>query len=208
MIKDQDNEPRDLEENSTPVVPDIDELSDKAANRGEMPFRRGREPPGGKPEDTSEARIDRLLRALADAENARRRAERTAAEARQYAIGDFARDLLAVADNLQRALQAADAGGPGTERALVEGVRSTDRLLQNVIARFGVTKIDSLGAPFDPKLHEAIMVVDDERHEPGTVVEVVEEGYMLHDRLLRPARVFVNNPNMKPAKILHGQEPG
>jgi molecular chaperone GrpE len=208
MVKDHDRDAREFGPEPRVVPPDADSAVENVVSHGEMPFRPGRETPQPPPEDTSEARIDRLLRALADAENARRRAERTSAEARQYAIGDFARDLLTVADNLQRALTAADSGGPGNEQALIEGVRATDRLLKTVIERYGVRKIDSLGAPFDPKLHEAVMVVEDERREPGTVVEVVEEGYMLHDRLLRPARVFVNNPNMKPAMNLHGQEPG
>jgi molecular chaperone GrpE len=177
----------------------------EARPHGEFPFR-----PTVKaslPEDSG-ARLERLIRALAEAENARKRAERMAAEARQYAIGDFARDLLAVADNLDRALAAAAArGSPGVEAAILEGVRTTRRLLHSLIERYGVKKIDSLGAFFDPKLHEAVMVVDDDSEEPGVIIEVAEDGYMLHDRLLRPARVFVNNPN-RPAMNLRGEEPG
>jgi molecular chaperone GrpE len=179
---------------------------DEAVAQGEMPYRHGPHRP--LPEEDMASRIDRLLRALAEAENARKRAERTAAEARRYAIGDFARDLLTVADNLQRALVVAKAHGPRGDRSLLEGVESTDRLLQSIIERYGIRKMESLGARFDPKLHEAVMVIEDETREPGVIVEVAEEGYMLHDRLLRPARVFVNNPNMKPASHLHGQEPG
>jgi molecular chaperone GrpE len=179
---------------------------DEAVGQGEMPYRHGPHRP--LPEEDMSARIDRLLRALAEAENARKRAERTAAEARRYAIGDFARDLLTVADNLQRALVVAKAEGTRGDRSLREGVESTDRLLQSIIERYGVRKMVSLGARFDPKLHEAVMVIEDETREPGVIVDVAEEGYMLHDRLLRPARVFVNNPNMKPASHLHGQEPG
>jgi molecular chaperone GrpE len=176
---------------------------EEALARGEMPFK----PVDAAPmEEDSAARIDRLLRALADAENSRRRAERTAAEAKQYAIGDFARDLLVVADNLQRALTVAEAGGPGADKALIEGVRAADRLLKSAMERYGIHKMDSLGAPFDPKLHEAVMVIDDETREPGTIVDVAEDGYMINDRLLRPARVFVNNPNPKPAT--RGEVPG
>jgi molecular chaperone GrpE len=136
---------------------------------------------------------DRLLRALADAENTRRRAERAAEEARQYAISDFARELLAVADNLQRTIAAAELHTPETveDAALIEGVRATERALMHTLERFGIRKIEALGAPFDPNLHEAVMEVDDPEHEPGTVVRVVEDGYTIHDRLLRPARVFV-----------------
>ena len=179
---------------------------DEVVAQGEMPYRHVPHRP--LPEEDMASRIDRLLRALAEAENARKRAERTAAEARRYAIGDFARDLLTVADNLQRALVVAKAEATRGDRSLVEGVESTDRLLQSIIERYGVRKMESLGARFDPKLHEAVMVIEDETREPGVIVDVAEEGYMLHDRLLRPARVFVNNPNMKPASHLHGQEPG
>ena len=136
---------------------------------------------------------DRLLRALADAENTRRRAERTAEEARQYAISDFARELLVVADNLQRTIDAAERRTPETveDAALIEGVRATERLLMRTLERFGVQKIEAVGQPFDPNLHEAVAEVDSPEHSPGTVVRVVEDGYTIHDRLLRPARVVV-----------------
>ena len=144
---------------------------------------------------------DRLLRALADAENTRRRAERTAEEARQFAISDFARELLAVVDNLQRTLAAASQESPVTaaDPALIEGVQATERLLENALARFGIRKIEALGRPFDPTLHEAVMEVYDASQPPGTVVRVVEDGYTIHDRLLRPARVFVVKRNPKAA---------
>ena len=136
---------------------------------------------------------DRLLRALAEAENTRRRAERTAEEARQYAISDFARELLVVADNLQRTIDAVERRAPETveDAALIEGVRATERLLMRTLERFGVQKIEAVGQPFDPNLHEAVMEADDPEHPPGTVVRVVEDGYTIHDRLLRPARVAV-----------------
>lgn len=173
--------------------------------RGERPYRPATAAPA---EEDSRLRIDRLIRALADAENAHRRAERTAAEARQYAIGDFARDLLVVADNLKRALAVAEASGPVADKAFIEGVRATDQLLESTMERYGIHKIDSRGAQFDPKLHEAVLVIDDATREPGTIIDVAEEGYMINDRLLRPARVFVNNPNPKPAANARGQVPG
>jgi molecular chaperone GrpE len=136
---------------------------------------------------------DRLLRALADAENTRRRAERTAEETRQYAISDFARELLVVADNLQRTIAAAERRAPESveDAALIEGVRATERILTQTLERFGIRKIEALGQPFDPNLHEAVMEVDDPEQPPGTVVRIIEDGYTIHDRLLRPARVFV-----------------
>jgi molecular chaperone GrpE len=135
---------------------------------------------------------DRMLRALADAENTRRRAERTVQDMSKYAIADFARELLAVADNLQRTV-AAERHSPETveDAALIEGVRATERTLMHALERFGVRKIEALGAPFDPALHEAVMEVDDESYPPGSVARVLQDGYMIHDRLLRAARVAV-----------------
>jgi molecular chaperone GrpE len=136
---------------------------------------------------------DRLLRALADAENARRRADRAAEDARKFAIADFARELLIVVDNLERTIEAAE-GQPSASAenaAIVEGIRATLRILQQTLQRFGVRRIEALGQPFDPNLHEAIMHVDDPSQPPGTVTRVVEQGYTINDRLLRPARVVV-----------------
>jgi molecular chaperone GrpE len=136
---------------------------------------------------------DRLLRTLAEEENTRRRAERMAEDARQYAISDFAREILTIADNLQRTINAAHSHPPETtqDAALIEGVQATDRILQRTLEQFGIRKIDALGKRFDPTLHEAVMAIDDNTQPPGTVVRVVEDGYTIHDRLLRPARVFV-----------------
>lgn len=137
---------------------------------------------------------DRLLRALAEVENTRRRAERSAYEARQYAIADFARELLPVADNLDRALEAAKSEPQGSQAdsALVEGVDATRRMLASTLEKFGVRKIDALGARFDPAFHEAMMEAADDAYPPGTVAGVVQDGYLIHDRLLRPARVIVS----------------
>ena len=137
---------------------------------------------------------DRLLRALADAENTRRRAERGAAAARQFAIADFASELLTGIDNLRRALISAESlpdRGPA-DTALLEGVRATERLLTSTLERFGVRHIEAAGGtPFDPSRHEAVTEVEDDAVDAGSVVRVLEEGYTIHDRLLRPARVIV-----------------
>lgn len=134
---------------------------------------------------------DRLLRALADAENVRRRSERAVTEARNFAIADFARELLVVADNLQRTIEAIESQSTPKNAALLEGIRATQRIFVETLKRFGVHEIEALGRRFDPNLHEAIAEVDDASQPPGTVVRVVELGYLIHDRLLRPARVFV-----------------
>jgi molecular chaperone GrpE len=136
---------------------------------------------------------DRLMRALADAENTRRRAERSLDEMRQYSIANFAREMLSAVDNLRRAIDTAERNPIKSveDAALLEGVRSTERMLTQALERFGVRRIEALGVPFDPALHEAVMEIDDPKREPGTVAEVIEDGYMIHDRLLRPARVAV-----------------
>jgi len=136
---------------------------------------------------------DRMLRALAEAENTRRRAERAAQDARQYAVADFARELLPVVDNLQRSIAAAERHAAATpeEAALIDGVRAVERILMHALEEFGIRRMDARGAPFDPTLHEAIMEEDDAASPPGTVVGVVEDGYTINDRLLRPARVAV-----------------
>ena len=144
-------------------------------------------------QDENKSLQDRLLRALAEAENVRRQADRTVAEARQYGISEFARELLVIVDNLQRTVEAAEkspATGTGNA-ALLEGVQATLRAFLQTLERFGVRPIDAQGKPFDPKFHEAIAVIDDPTQPPGTVTKVVEQGYTLRDRLLRPARVTV-----------------
>lgn len=134
---------------------------------------------------------DRLLRALADAENVRRQADRAIAETRKFAIADFARESLVVLDNLQRTIEAIKEPASAENAALLEGIRATQRIFVQTLKRFGIHEIEALGRRFDPNLHEAITEVDDPSQPPGTVVRVVEPGYMIHNRLLRPARVFV-----------------
>ena len=143
---------------------------------------------------------DRLLRALAEAENTRRQASRSVEETRRFAIADFARELLIVVDNLQRTIDAADAQGPSTTEnaALIEGVQSTLRVLLQTLERFGIRRIEALGQRFDPNLHEAVMEVDYPAQTPGTVTQVVEHGYTIQGRLLRPARVVVAKRSAKP----------
>jgi len=146
---------------------------------------------------------DRLLRALADAENVRRRAERDKADASQYAVTKFARDMLSVADNLKRALDAyppdARAGASPQVKAVIEGIEATERHLQTTLERYGVKMIDTTGARFDPNLHQAIAEVPSEGKPPGTIMNVVQTGYIIADRLLRPAMVTIARGDAKPA---------
>ena len=138
---------------------------------------------------------DRMLRALAEAENTRKRAEREKTDALQYGTTKFARDMLTVADNLKRALDhfpaEARAKADDAVKAVLEGVEATERQLQATLARHGVRRIEAEGARFDPHLHQAIAEVPAEGAEPGTVMSVIQEGYTISDRLLRPAMVTV-----------------
>lgn len=149
---------------------------------------------------------DRLLRALADAENARRQADRKAEDTRKFAIAELARELLPVIDNLQRVLEARKAAQSSENDALLEGVETTLRLFLQTLVRFGVKKIAASGQRFDPSLHEALMEADDASHPPGTVTQVLEDGYMIHDRLLRPARVVVSKRRSMTSDEVGSQE--
>lgn len=144
---------------------------------------------------------DRLLRSHAEMENLRRRTEREVQDGRRYAISSFARDLLGVADNLRRALDAAAAGGAPTDpilTALVEGVELTEKELLKSLEKNGVQKLEPKGQPFDPNFHQAIFEAPDPSVPSGTVVQVVQEGYVIGDRILRPAMVGVARGGPKP----------
>ena len=139
---------------------------------------------------------DRLLRAVAEAENVRRRAEKEKLEARKYGISGFARDLLSVADNFQRALSSVDdevkATGGEVISNLVAGIEMTERELMSAFEKNGVVRVaPAKGEKFNPNFHQAMAEVPAADAAPGTVVEVVQPGFLLEDRLLRPAMVLV-----------------
>ena len=137
---------------------------------------------------------DQLLRALAEAENIRRRAQREREDAAKYAIANFARDVLQVSDNLHRALDAIPAAALAEDEALKslhEGVTATERQLDAALERQQVKRIWPMGEKFDANLHQAMFEVQTAEHAPGTVVQVMQAGYLIHDRLLRPALVGV-----------------
>ena len=139
---------------------------------------------------------DQLLRALADTENMRRRTEREVASARKYGHTNFARDLVGAIDNLDRAMQAAapkdDADQNETLTALMTGIELSWNEIQSVIEKHGINRVNPVGEKFDYNLHQAMFEVPTNEVEPGMVVEVVQHGYVLHDRLLRPAMVGVS----------------
>lgn len=137
---------------------------------------------------------DRLLRLAAEMENTRRRAARDVEEAHKYGVGEFARELTSVADNLARALAAV----PETARNehpklsdLLKGVEATERQMLNIFERFGLRRLRPLDEVFNPNYHEVMFEVENTGKPAGTVIQVVESGYLLHDRLLKPARVSV-----------------
>ncbi|HEX3429976.1 MAG TPA: nucleotide exchange factor GrpE [Rhizomicrobium sp.] len=138
---------------------------------------------------------EKHLRALAEVENTRRRAERDRLDASQYAVTRFARDMLAVSDNLQRALAhlppQARAEAPVEVKAVLEGVEATERQLAATLERHGVRAINTSDAKFDPHLHQAIAEVPADGRPAGSIVDVVQTGYVIADRLLRPAMVTV-----------------
>jgi len=137
---------------------------------------------------------DQLLRALAETENTRRRAERDRDDAAKFAVSNFARDMLSVADNLRRAVDTvpADARAGNTALAsLLEGVELTDRALQSMFEKHGITRIEPMGQPFDANLHQAMFEVPGTGKPSGTVVQVLQAGFVIHGRLLRPALVGV-----------------
>ena len=138
---------------------------------------------------------DRLLRTLADMDNMRKRTEREVADARIYGISNFARDILGVADNMHRAMAALDdelrAKADEPTKVLLEGVELTERELMNVLEKHGVKRIEPLGQKFDPNRHQAMYEIEDASVPAGTVIQVMQAGYLIGDRMLRPALVAV-----------------
>ncbi|WP_243374970.1 nucleotide exchange factor GrpE [Microvirga solisilvae] len=138
---------------------------------------------------------DKLLRLMADMENLRRRTEREVADARTYAVANFARDMLNVADNVRRAIESvpeeAKASAEGAFKGLIDGIDLTERDLLKTLERHGVKKLDPEGQKFDPNVHQAMFEVPNPDVPNGTVVQVVQSGYVIGDRVLRPALVGV-----------------
>ena len=152
---------------------------------------------------------DQLLRALAELENHRRRSQREREDAVKYAAAPLIRDLIGVADNLARALDSVPAGASETNeplKGLLDGVEMIRRALNTVFDRHHIVKIDPLGAPFDPHFHEAMFEIPDPEAAAGTVLQVLQAGYRLRDRLLRPAQVGIAK-GAPAAAGLTGDEP-
>ncbi|MHA1525346.1 MAG: nucleotide exchange factor GrpE [Alphaproteobacteria bacterium] len=154
---------------------------------------------------------DRLLRQMAEMENLRKRTEREKAEGARYAIARFARDIVTVADDLHRALASVPDGAKKeieAVRNLVEGVAVTERQLMQIFERHGLKRFDPTGDRFDPELHEAMFEIPDPSQPAGTVAQVIEAGYMIGDRMLRPARVGIARGGPKPGAVEPADDTG
>lgn len=150
---------------------------------------------------------DRVLRAHAEMENVRKRSDREKDETAKYAVTKFARDVLNVGDNFQRALSAVPAGAAETDaalKALVEGVMMTEREFLNVLERHGVKRIEAQDQPFNPHLHQAVMEMPRPEVPSGTIVQVFQAGFTIGDRTLRPAMVVVSSGGPKAQKPADG----
>lgn len=185
-----DDKPRDaaVEEELKGVPEDLvdeDMLGDAPAETGDDELAKLRE-------ELDAARQD-VLYARAEAQNARRRSEKDVQDARAYAATGFARDVLSVADNLERAVKTIpeDLREDSKFKGLVQGIEATQRELEKVFAQHGITRIASVGLPLDPNQHQAMMEVPSSDAEAGTVVQEMQSGWMIRDRLLRPAMVGV-----------------
>ena len=181
----------DAEENAEDAdaleTPDVEDVTDAEEDEAE---------------DGEDALKDQLLRALADAENARRRAKKDVDDARNYAISRFAQDLLGVADNLGRALESIPAERRESDdavKAIAEGIEMTAREFETALGRHGITRIDPLGEKFDYNLHQALFETAETDQPDGTVVQVFQTGYRIGDRLLREAMVGVAKGGTPPA---------
>lgn len=156
---------------------------------------------------------DRSLRLAAEMENLRRRTARDMVDARTYAVTNFARDMLNVSDNLRRAIEAvpeeAKASGDAGFKALIEGVDITERAMLSALERHGVKKLEPVGEKFDPNFHQAMFEIPNPDVVNGTVVQVVQAGYSIGDRVLRPAMVGVAKGGPKAAPVAEAPaEPG
>jgi molecular chaperone GrpE len=142
-------------------------------------------------EDAATA-LDAALRAQADAQNVKRRSEQDVEKARKFALEQFAKELLPVVDNMERALEATAGHDEAVVKPITEGVELTLKSLLDALKKFNIETVDPMGEPFDPNLHQAMSMVENNDVEPNSVIAVMQKGYTLNGRLLRPAMVMVS----------------
>ena len=165
IAKAEDSQSSDAEESTADVIASLHDAIEQARTE-------------------AEAQKDRALRAVAEADNVRRRSERSIENAHKFALERFVADLLPAVDSFERAAEAAG-------EADAEGIRLSLKLLVEAMQRQGIAVVDPIGAPFDPNLHEAMSMIESPAAEPGSVIEVFQKGYTVNGRLTRPARVIV-----------------
>lgn len=214
MVEDEGQKNESLKKNQTEIS-DVDENVDMSVDTDEVVSAVEEQQNDADPlnELISERDQlkDQLLRAMAETENMRRRTEREMQSARKYGHTSFARDLVGAIDNLARAIDvtetgALDEGGSDDAlQALRKGIELSWTEIQSIIQKHGIKRIDPVGEKFDYNLHQAMFELPTDDHEPGMVVEVVQHGYVLHERLLRPAMVGVSKAPDSPAKEVDSQ---
>jgi molecular chaperone GrpE len=183
------------------VAPEVPNPEGAAAGGVEAELKAGRAALEALMKENAELK-DRMLRTAAEMENLRKRTEREIADTRTYAIAGFARDMLAATDSVSRALVTVPPdvrqSAEGTLKSLIEGIELTEREMQRLLAKHGVTRIEAQDQKFDPHKHQAMFEVPDATKPEGTVVQVVQEGYAIGERILRPALVGVSKGGPKP----------
>jgi len=189
------------DENNNAYQTDADENANVAEGSGDQAFTAPEPDPVELLKAENTDLKDRYLRLAAEMDNLRRRTEREVKDAKIYSAASFARDMLSVSDNLRRALDAipadARAGGDAGFLALVEGVEMTERSMLGTLERHGVKKIEPAGQKFDPNFHQAMFEVPNPEIPANTVIQVVQDGYVIGDRVLRPAMVGVSKGGPK-----------
>ena len=174
---------------------DLDDLTEEAIDSGSEETTK--EPVEALVEQVSELK-DQLLRSVAELDNYRKRAEREKEQLRKFGIANFAKDLLSAADNLRRAVESGPSdleGADESEKNLIVGVKMTEKELLNAFEKNGVRKIDPTGEKFDYNFHQAMFEVETDKEEPGLVMQVLQPGYAIEDRVLRAAMVGVSKSN-------------
>ena len=191
MAEDNPKQPTEAEE--ADITAAVAEAMAAADGEGEEPIEASTESADTVPQDLEAelaAAQDAALRAQADAMNVQRRSEQEIDKARKFALERFCGDLLGVVDNLERAMESSsDAGG---DAALIEGIELTHKGFMDVLTKYGVVPVDPMGEPYDPETAQAMSMVEQPDAEPNTVVAVMQKGYTLNGRLLRPAMVMVS----------------
>ena len=189
----EDNPKQPTEADEADITAAVAAAMAAATGEGEEPIEASTESADAAPQDLEAelaAAQDAALRAQADAMNVQRRSEQEIDKARKFALERFFGDLLGVVDNLERAMESSsDAGG---DAALIEGIELTHKGFMDVLTKYGVVPVDPMGEPYDPETAQAMSMVEQPDAEPNTVVAVMQKGYTLNGRLLRPAMVMVS----------------